>query len=409
MRILHISYSAELGGAARCAYRIHQALSSDTTGIESSMLVIKKQTKDKNIFSLGRWRERRRKIAGYLERKISVWLGAHDHFPVHTMGLWGCGLNKAIRKLKPDVIHIHWISNGMMSIPDISKISLPIVWTLHDLWPVLGIRHYPEKIKVTEIISQSGDYISSPNWLSRWIYKKKAAAWKDLNITFVSQCDWSLRIAQQSMVGQGHKHALIPCPLDTSVFTPKERKTCRENLSLDLDEKLILVGASGMVSLRNEVKGFKYFFEALAQFPKKIDGSVVRIVTIGNSSEIPELPLPVTHLGHINNIDQLSVIYSAADVLVVPSLMETFGQSISESMACGTPVVGFDLTSQKDLIEDGKTGYLAQFPDVNELCSKIELCLKLPNEIRKYARRKAEKEWCTSVVIKKYTDVYKTV
>jgi len=406
VKVLHISYSDTLGGAARCAYRIHSAICEYHPDIESKMLVVKKYTSDESVITIKPFNAWCRKLMGLIDRKFAKWFGAHDDFPVHTLGLLGGALNSAIKNFDPDVVHLHWVGNGVMSVSDVANLDRPIVWTLHDLWPLLGIRHYPEKFASEDVVSGVGEYISSPNWLSRWVYKQKYLKWYGSNITFVSQCEWSLEIAQRSLIGKGHKHGLIGCPIDSKIFRPRDQYSCRQKMNLNQDEKLILVGASGEVSTKNKLKGFKYFFEALRTFPKTIDNCPVRIVIIGANERTPDLPLPITSLGHIDDSAQLSEIYSAVDILVVPSLMETFGQSISESMSCGTPVVGFDLTSQRDLIEDGLTGYLAKFPDVDDLSKKMQLCLERAESMRSNVRSKSEKLWTMEKVISQYVEVY---
>ena len=407
MKVLHLCFSDQEGGAARCAYRIHEALREHITSVESQMLVIKKHTEDESVFTIESWKGQNiRSVRGFLDRKCARMFGSHDGYPVHSLNILKSGILREIKKLKPDVIHLHWISGAMISIYEIASLRIPVVWTLHDLWPLLGVRHHPEKIVPSEIIADNGEYLSTPNRLSKWLYHAKAEAWHDSKMTFVSQCEWSRKIAERSLIGKGHEHSVIGCPLDTSVFCPDGRKLARQSLGLNEDEKVILIGSSGALSINNKAKGFHYLFEAMELLPSLLTSERVKVITVGNDQHVPKFLFPTTNLGHISDNRRLAEIYSAADLVVVPSVMETFGQSISEPMACGTPVVAFDATSQKDLIEDGINGYLAAFPDTVDLAMKIGRGLLESHKLRGRCRAYAAERWDFQVVAKKYESVY---
>jgi glycosyltransferase involved in cell wall biosynthesis len=117
------------------------------------------------------------------------------------------------------------------------------------------------------------------------------------------------------------------------------------------------------------------------------------------------------YLGHLHDDVSLRVLYSAADVMVVPSLQEAFGQTASESMACGTPVVAFGATGLLDIVEHQKTGYLAKPFEVSDLAAGIDWVSNAPNykDLCQNARQKVLQEFDSQVVAKKYIELYKQV
>jgi glycosyltransferase involved in cell wall biosynthesis len=140
-------------------------------------------------------------------------------------------------------------------------------------------------------------------------------------------------------------------------------------------------------------KGFDYVAAALASMAT-MPGLFLLSVGAGK----PNVPnLPQLHLGRITNDRLLSVIYSAADVFVMPSLQESFGQTITESMACGTPVVGFNTGGIPDMVRPGVTGELAKVGDAVALTHAISQLLDNP------IRCRAMSENCRRIAVEEYS------
>lgn len=407
MRVIHLNFSDTQGGAARCAYRIHRALSDHMDSVESQLWVVKKATNDPTVHApyspLG---QKFRSVRGGIDRTLSR-LTRHDNYPVHSLNLLPTGLLKKIQEASPDVIHLHWISGAMLSLKEIANIPCPIVWTLHDFWPILGSRHYPEALSPEKIINEEGAYLSPNRW-SRKLYAEKARLWKDCNMTFVSQCAWSHAIATRSKVSAHHKHALIGCPLDKKEFYPfseEKRSILRQQWGFSPTDKVLLIGNNGALTPRNAAKGFPYLFEALHLLKDQAPQLPIKLLTVGNDSQAPSFPFPTTSLGYVDS-DRLACAYNAADIVAVPSVMETFGQSMSEPLACGTPVVAFDATSQKDIVLDGQTGYLAAFPDVEDFAKKLEKGLLNAHQMRHASAKRAATRWNSASIAHQYASLY---
>ena len=116
----------------------------------------------------------------------------------------------------------------------------------------------------------------------------------------------------------------------------------------------------------------------------------------------------VHYVGTLNDDVSLTSLYNAVDMMIVPSLQENLSNAIMESLSCGTPVVGFNIGGNKDMVEHKKTGYLAKPYNVFELSLEIEWVLNFPNQnkLLKNSREKVLKEFDSHVVAQKYLELY---
>jgi len=198
---------------------------------------------------------------------------------------------------------------------------------------------------------------------------------------------------------------IIPNGLDTNDFAPRDKGFSRDTLGVPHDKKVVLFVAD---SAANKRKGFDYLLKSLETLRGRTD---LLLLSVGGSKpEVGELPL--LHLGRINQDHMLSIIYSAADVFVIPSLQESFGQTVTESLACGTPVVGFDTGGIPDMVRPGITGYLAKVRDAAELGSAIARILDDPTtaaEMSKNCRRISEEEYSMQIQAESYRTLYQSL
>jgi glycosyltransferase involved in cell wall biosynthesis len=174
---------------------------------------------------------------------------------------------------------------------------------------------------------------------------------------------------------------------------------------------LILFGAVSPVS--NERKGFDLLYEAISEFVES-SSTDAELVVFGSekSEDAPEFDLPIHYTGYLNDEESLALLYSAADVMLVPSRHEGFGQTVTESMASGTPVVAFDTTGPKDTIVHKETGYLASPYDSSDLATGIEFLLsndERRSRISQNARSRAVERYHYTDIAEKYCDLYETI
>lgn len=408
MKILIVNTSDIQGGAARAAYRLHMALLAD--GVDSQMLV---QSKSSDDFTVLGPQTKFQKAMGKMRPTL-------DSIPVRrypdrtkTLFSASClpfaGMADKINALNPDVVHLHWIAGGMMRIEDLVKINAPIVWSLHDMWAFTGGCHYDEECAGYQKRCGSCPVLGSDKDkdLSRKVWLRKQGSFAGLsNMTIIGLSKWLADCAASSSLFKNNPVENLPNPIDTQIFAPFEQTEARKLFNLPQDKKLILFGAMGATS--DPRKGFKELALALDHLPADYE-----LVVFGSSE--PQTPQgfkqKVHYLGQLHDDVSLRVLYNTADVMVVPSLQENLSNAIMESLSCGTPVLGFDIGGNIDLIEHKKNGYLARPFDVQDMARGIDWILNTSNyyELCRNAREKVLREFDSKVVVQKYIQLYKKV
>lgn len=391
MKILHLSTSDIEGGAARAAHRLHTGL--NRTKHASNMLVRAKDTQEESIQKDGSWQTKLGPPLNGLPLNLYP-----KKQPLLFSSQWSPdNLNSAIQTTNPDIVHLHWVCNGFLQIETLSKINQPLVWTFHDMWAMTGGCHVIGDCQSYR--NQCGkcpQLGSSSEWdLSRLVWHRKERAWKDLNLTIVSPSQWLADCIRSSSLFSKHSIEVIPHGLDLAKYKPVDKMLSRQLLNLPQDKKLIHFGSG---SIKNRNKGFQYLETAIQHLKQRTDLSNWGLVIFGASPSDMCLNLDIEtyFLGQFHDDLSLSVVYSSADVVVVPSLQETFGQTASEALACGTPVVAFDSTGLKDVISHKKDGYLAQPFEAQDLSNGIFWILEDPMRCQKLAlaaRQKAKNEF----------------
>jgi glycosyltransferase involved in cell wall biosynthesis len=409
MKILLVNTSDIEGGAARAAYRLHKALLSQ--GVDSQMLV---QNKSSDDFTVLVETQKLKKYFNKLRPMIdSLHVRAYKNRTQTLFSPSWFGFSDIvdkINKINPDIVHLHWIAGGMMKIEDIARIKAPIVWSLHDMWAFTGGCHYDEECGGYKESCGECKVLGSnkTNDLSRKVFQRKQKAFtQKKDITIVGLSHWLNECSKNSTLLKEKKHINLPNPIDTNLFKPFEKEKARELWSLPKDKKLVLFGVMGATS--NLRKGFKELSEAL----HKLTCKDVEFVVFGSSE--PQVSqnfgFKTHYLGHLHDDVSLVTLYSAVDVMIVPSLQENLSNAIMESLACGTPVVAFDVGGNSDMIEHLKNGYLAKPFDTDDLANGIEWVLHVSDyeQLCKNAREKVLKEFEAKVVAKKYIELYKDI
>ena len=411
MKILIVNISDIEGGASRAAYRLNQALLAQN--IESKMLVAHKYGDDFSVKGVNT--SKKQKGLNLLRPTIDNLLVSRYKkrtgraFSPTLIGF--SGMIDAINQEKADIVHLHWICAGMIKLEDLAKIEAPIVWSLHDMWAFTGGCHYDD---------ECGRYLQEcgackvlgsqkENDLSRKIYLRKKKVFSTIeNMTIVGLSRWMYKSAKSSSLLKGKKHIHLPNPIDTTLFKPFDKEKSRELWSLPKNKKLVLFGAMGATS--DPRKGYKELMEAL----NYLDGdSNIALVVLGSSKPkiAQNFGFETYYMGRLHDDVSLITLYSAVDVVVVPSLRENLSNVIMESLSCGTPVVGFNIGGNGDMIDHQITGYLANAFDSKMLAEGIAWTLK--DEFQKIlsenARKKALMEFDKELVAQRYIKLYHEV
>ena len=415
IKVLHISPDEHGGGAAKAAYRLHRAIQLQQ--INSQMLVLKKHTNDRSITSirdglLGKIRSKYYKKINRAKSQIDP-LFHTENSTLHSFGLSGYGLVNRINQSNADIIHLHWIP-GMLSIDDIARIRKPIVWTLHDMWAICGGEHYvPDDLPASRfragyLENNRPEYESGPD-LNKATWDAKFIAWKNKHFSIVGCSTWLAQCAKDSPLFKQSQIYAINFSLDINeIWKPYPKTISREIFNLPKNKKLILAGAVGGVN--NFYKGGDLLKDSLHHLN---DGAKAdfEVVLFGQDlhEEFKDWALPVHNIGKVTDQCLLAQLYSCADVAIMPSRQEAFGQIASEAQACGIPVVAFQIGGPLDIVEHQKTGWLAPAYDTKELARGIEWILNNPlhEDISKASRERAVRLFSEEAIGQQYVDVYK--
>ncbi|MFT6248630.1 MAG: glycosyltransferase involved in cell wall biosynthesis [Cognaticolwellia sp.] len=396
MKILIVNTSDINGGAARAAYRLHQSLLAEN--IESKMLVQNKIGDDYTVIG----------PTSKLEKLINKLRPTIDALPFRFLknkaftlfsNSWlpSGKLINTINEINPDIVHLHWINSGMIKIEDLAKINAPIVWSLHDMWPFSGGWHYEESL-----VSYAQRKLDL-----RILNRKKNTYSTIKNMTIIGVSQWLQNCALNSSVFIGKKIVTLPNPINTNRYKPIIKNVSCKLWGLPEDKKLVLFGAMGAMS--DPRKGFKELTEALLI----LERDDIEFVVFGASKPIVthDLGCKVHYVGTLSDDVSLVTLYSAVDVMIVPSLQEAFGQTASEAMSCGTPVVAFSHTGLLDIVDHKVNGYLAKPFDADDLATGIEWVLYNDSydALCTNARDKVLLKFDSRVVAEKYINLYRGI
>ncbi len=411
MKVVLLNTSENKGGAAIAANRLMHALIE--AGIDARMLVCHKQTGDMSVVAMNTsWWTNWMYFCRFLWERLIIFLhNKRDRANLFAVSLANTGLDVSEHPIirEADVIHIHWINQGFLSVKNIRQLialGKPVVWTLHDLWPCTGICHYP--YHCDRYMQQCGQcpflHSNRENDLSRIVFEKKAAPWQH-HIFYIGCSRWIASQAKQSKLPDAAKVYSIPNPIDTTVFKKTNRLAARQSLNLPEHKKLLLFGA---FNVSDERKGMKLLIAALQllTYPQE----QIELVVFGRAKQdLSHLfPFPVHSIGYVTDIAQVVAIYNAVDVFITPSLSDNLPNTIMEAMACGTPCVGFNTGGIPEMIDHKVNGYVAKYHDISDLVSGIEWVLNHPHpeEMSAFCCRKIEENYNNAFVADQYIQLY---
>ena len=411
MRVLIVNTAERTGGAAIAANRLLHALNHN--GVEARMLVRDRKTDASEVVNIPpSWRLK----AKFVWERGVIWLAnglsKKGIFQVDIANT-GTDITRMPEFQQADVIHLHWVNQGFLSLGNLERIMAsgkPVVVTLHDQWYFTGICHYSSDCEKYRTQCQHCPMLKSHVMdLARRVFDRKRAMYEDRNLTFVGCSRWMADMARQSRLTQGHTVTNIPNAIDADVFKPMDKAAARQRHHLPADKKLILFGAQ---RITDERKGFRFLTEAcehIAMHHPTLPKQLGVVVLGGDAQSVKEaLPLPVYTVNYLSNEKEIAELYNAADLFVTPSLQDNLPNTIVEAMACGTPCVGFNVGGIPEMIHHQQDGYVADYCDSLDFAQGIAWCL---NEQRQpalgtAARATALATYGETAVVQRYQAIY---
>lgn len=397
MKVVHIT-TIDQGGAYKAVKRLNASL--EKMGVETEILLRTKRNDESEGIQI---------LTGKIEVFFSkvknvinnIWSGEGIHIEK-----FGTDISSKEKIINADVIIIHWI-NSFLSCNEIYKLgelNKPILWVMHDMWVFTGGCHCDQ---------YCGQYISGCTSCDRakkgsvrksFIDKKKM--FQKTNFIFIGPSEWMVTCAKRSEILRGKKIVHISNAIDTTVFRIlKNVEQIKDKWDVKTNKKIIMFGAveSGT---KNQAKGFNYLLSAL----EYLDCQKYYLIIFGHVREELRFPRELEQkcVGYIEEEEEMVELYNMADVFVNPSLQESFGYTVCEAMACGTPVVGFPVGGIKEQIMHNENGYLAKYLDAQDLAKGIAYCGEHSSELKEKARVAAER-YSLDKIGNRYVELCKTL
>ncbi len=360
MRILHISETDYEGGAGKAAFALHRELRK--AGVDSLFLGECVQANRPGVYSLSGWHGLPAKII----RRIRTILDQRPlrRYANRQRDAWSVGVLKrrclpAIDAFKPDLIHLHWISE-MLPFDILGRLPVPVVWTHHDWGALTGGCRCP--VACSRFMTGCGacpllgsDDLHDLSWE---VCQRKRAAWEKAAIYSVAVGSGLANDIKRSWVLGTKPCVHIPNGVDTECFFPMDQTAIRLEMGLDMDAFHILFGA---FSVDLPLKGGELLMEALGTWRQQCPDLKMNLIVVGKGAARIQVPpgVTVTKLGLLASTEAMARAYNAADIVVVPSRVESFGLVAAEAQSCGVPVVGFSGTGLSDIVQHQETGFLA--------------------------------------------------
>ena len=416
MKIILLNTDDFTGGAAIAARRLLTALSKRK--INTKLLVQDSKSGQENVVAIDdNWLKQKMSFVRFVLERLWFWPYEKSKEVRFQFNLSRFGQDISENQLikEADVVHLNWINFGFLSINSLQKLfktKKPIVWTLHDMWAFTGGCHHSGDCEnYQQACGNCERFLKnpSPDDLSHQVWKQKMSAFQNANLTVVTCSEWLGNRARKSSLFQNIKVITIPNPIDIDVFRPIVKSEARQKLGLDTHKNYILFAAMRVEAIG---KGFSYFKSALEIYRQSAPENT-ELLVFGQVDEatLQDLPFKVNALGRLTDIEKIVLAYCAASVFVIPSLEENLPNTIMESLACGTPVVGFEVGGIPEMVEHQKNGYVANYKSAEDLATGMNWVLQNTDYevLCSNSRQKVVENYSEEIVVKQYEELYKSL
>lgn len=412
MKILSLNSKDTGGGAAIAAYRLHRQFLE--LGHDSQMLVQSQTSGDRTVISsqskLGRGLGAIRPTLDTIPLRLYP---NRDRVP-YSLQCLPSRVDTTVKAIEPDIVHLHWVNGGFVSVEAVARFNCPIVWTLHDMWGFTGGCHYSQGCdRYTKSCGSCPILHSDREYdLSRWLWRRKAKSWAETNLTIATPSKWLADLARTSSLFQDLRVEVVHNGLDTQVYRPIDRQQARDWLGLPQDKKIVLFGAVSATS--DKRKGFHLLIPTLQQLKQQLDPESVELLVFGSSqpASIPDFGFKARYLGKLYDDISLALLYSAADVFVAPSVEDNLPNTVVEALACGTPCAAFKIGGMSDMVEHEQNGYLATPYQTEDLARGIAWLLADSDRWQKLstaAVKQAKQKFTVEKQAANYLQIYQEI
>ena len=340
------------------------------------------------------------KLAKEADRRIWALQKSHT-LTWRSPAKFGSMTAKEINNSGADIIHLHWVTDGFLTIETIGKINKPIVWSLCDAWAFSGAEHYATQVSRTR--SQRGYQKSNRNPsdlgfdVDRWTWNRKKRNWQH-PMQLLPASGWLTQATRDSALMGTWPITQIPHIVNTNLFAPQPQR--------DKDTPVLLFLASA--GIHDQRKGWDLLERSLSD---PALATKIHVVVVGpKPTEIEQQMIrensrhQFTFHGEARGDQELIELYAQADITVVPSREDNMPITAMESQSCGTPVVAFRIGGLPDIVNPLSSGYLAEPENPHDLAQGIEQVLQ--GNLRESTRTHALATWSPEVVVPQLLNMY---
>jgi glycosyltransferase involved in cell wall biosynthesis len=409
--VLHLSTFHLEGGAGVAATRLHRALLKH--GTDSYMLVPSAQNQEEKVIELSNTNWQKKKDFGrFIAERLHFYPQEKDKTVRFAFSPAAVGSDIVRHPLvqKADIIHLHWINFGFLSLQSLENLfsmGKPVVCTLHDMWTFTGGCHYSRGCDSYLSHCQYCPYLAKPDKydISFYQFEKKKFIYDQAKLALVSPSGWLGGLVKSAALTKYRTSLTIPNCLDTTLFSPHNKLEIRKMLGLPENKNLILFAGANTQDPR---KGFTYFREAISHVRSFVENVEVLIFGKANPQNFDNFPVPVHYLGKITQPEEMVKAYNAANMIVVPSLEDNLPNTVMEALSCGVPAVGFSTGGIPEMIDHQVNGFVSAFGSAESLAEGITWVLQNDgnNAISENARKKVLNTYSEKIVSSQYQNLY---
>ncbi len=403
-RVLHLSTYGANSGAGVAALRLLEAERS--YGLDAELLLMAPSSEPlAGVHALGNNRRLYRvwQCKLWSERAFVALLNGFNREQTFKTSLGRLGISMPTLRpylAKVDLVHLHWTQHAFLSLrtlEELCKLGLPVVITLHDYWWAQGIEQMETK---------PGELSAPLRRLDRQVRQRKAELMAHYPIHWVT--------VSSSLANEVSRSSIVPrLGISTigNVLSDQYYQQAQMQETKATDEQAPYQILFVATRVDDPIKGWSYLTAAMQQLAElageqRAQMQLTLVGTLSDRTLLKQIPIPVRHLGSISDAERLRSLYSESSVLISTSERESFGQTLLEALACGTPVIARDSGGPADIVTDGVNGTLVAHDTPQEMATAIWQHFTGATEYQSEACRASAQRFAPTAIAQQYAQLY---